>query len=363
MNETILSLAKSLITIPSVKGDKRSLHEVLTIARAYLDGLTVEEFQSNGIPSLLVYAGKKRPEKFKLILNAHLDVVPGHKNQFEPYEKSGKLYGRGAYDMKAAGAVMIVVFAELAKKLTYPLGLQLTTDEEAGGFDGTAHQLEKGVRGDFAICGEYSSFVIKNKAKGMFWFKVTARGKAYHAAYPWHGDSALWKLQQVLNTVFEAFPRPDKPVWQSTINLAKIDTPNVTLNVIPDEASAYLDVRYIPEETEIIMEKMENMFPKDFVTEVLVQGPSAYTPDDNTYVKLLEKITTKITKQKTVVTGTHGASDVRFYNAVGVDGVEFGVKGEGQHAIEEWVDLKSLEQYYKILKEFILLLDKKGETI
>src|SRR5688572_22732928 len=100
----ILSLAKELISVPSSKENSQALHQVLDVARKQLDGFTVEQFENNGIPSLLIYNSPTRPEKFKVILNAHLDVVPGRDEQYSPQEKDGKLYGRGTYDMKAAAA-------------------------------------------------------------------------------------------------------------------------------------------------------------------------------------------------------------------------------------------------------------------
>jgi len=139
----------------------------------------------------LVYFQKTRPNNFKIILNAHLDVVSGRKEQYKPYEKDGKLFGRGAIDMKGAAAVEILVFKEIAKKVSYPLALQLVTDEEIGGFCGTKYQIEKGVRADFVIAGEPTDFGVNNKAKGIIWLKIKTKGKAAHGAYPWRGKKCL----------------------------------------------------------------------------------------------------------------------------------------------------------------------------
>ena len=139
----------------------------------------------------MIYPQKTRPKKFKIILNAHLDVVSGREEQYKPYEKDGKLFGRGAIDMKGAAAVEILVFKEVAKRVSYPLALQLVTDEEIGGFCGTKYQIEKGVRADFVIAGEPTDFGVNNKAKGIIWLKIKTKGKSAHGAYPWRGKNAL----------------------------------------------------------------------------------------------------------------------------------------------------------------------------
>src|SRR6185437_9834640 len=129
----IIDLAKKFIAIPSTEDSNPHLKEIISFTSTQLAGFQTQEFISNGKPSILVHNAKKDTKHFKIILNAHLDVVPGQKNQFIPFIKNSKLYGRGAYDMKAATAAKVLLFKELAKKLAYPLAVQLVTDEEIGG--------------------------------------------------------------------------------------------------------------------------------------------------------------------------------------------------------------------------------------
>src|SRR5579862_6285724 len=101
MIDEILNLSKQLIEIPSVSGDIPNLVKALKLAKQQLPDQIFLPFVSDGIPSLL-FTNQKQPNKeFKIILNAHLDVVPAAAEQFIPIEKDGKLYGRGAYDMKS----------------------------------------------------------------------------------------------------------------------------------------------------------------------------------------------------------------------------------------------------------------------
>src|SRR3990167_5427996 len=147
MLNRVLSLSKQLISIPSTKENPLELKKVLRSAENELGKkFIVEKFEKKSVPSFLFYTPPRRPNKFKIILNAPLDVVPAKPEQYIPFEKSGKLFGRGASDMKAAAAVEIFVFKEVAKKLNYPIALQLVTDEEIGGNNGTKYQIGRGVK-------------------------------------------------------------------------------------------------------------------------------------------------------------------------------------------------------------------------
>src|SRR5260221_12071297 len=158
--------------MPSFAGNQEGLDEILQLILAILQDFTIEKFTTNGVTSVLVYNMQTRPKKFKVILNGHLDVIPGKAVQYQPQVKGDKLYGVGAMDMKANVACMIYTFKEVAKKVKYPIALQLVTDEQSGGMHGTKYQIEKGVRADFVISGETTNFEIVNNAKGALWLKV-----------------------------------------------------------------------------------------------------------------------------------------------------------------------------------------------
>lgn len=360
MINEILALAKNLMAIPSTKDDDSRLKDVLTLARKNLSGFTVEVFQKNGSPSLLAYVGKTRPKRFKIILNGHLDVVPANEIQYKPFEKDGKLFGRGAYDMKAATAVLIVAFKELAKKISYPLGLQLVADEETGGFYGTKYQIEQGVRADFVIAGEPTDFEINNDAKGIIWAKLLAFGKSAHGAYPWLGENALGKLVSAISTIQTRYPTPTKEAWKTTVNLSWIKTTNTTINKVPDNAEAMLDIRYIPDDEQQIVKAIKRLLPKGVTMTVEVMEPAQYTSKTNPYLVTLQKVISEMLRRKMPIVVKHGGSDIRHYNKVGSSGVTFGPIGAGHHTEDEWVDIKSLEDYYTILIKYLEQLDKSS---
>lgn len=353
MLSKILSLSKRLISIPSTTENPKELYRVLEVAKKELKGFTIEEFEKDRVPSLLAYKEKTRPKRFKIIFNAHLDVVPAKPEQYAPVEKNGKLYARGAHDMKVGGAAQILAFKELANTLPYPIGLQLVTDEEIGGTRGTKYQLDRGVRSDFAIAGESTELMVKNKAKGVIWTRISARGKAAHAAYPWQGESAVWKINKLLNEIVREFPEQRKETTKTTVNPAALTTTNKTYNKVADDCTLMIDMRFAPEDADAFS-RLKKVVPKDFDVEIIENEPAQFTDPKNPYLTTLMKAIEKITSNKAqFATHKHGASDIRHFNRVGCDGVEFGPAGYGLHTDGEWVDIKSIGSYFEILKIFL----------
>jgi succinyl-diaminopimelate desuccinylase len=123
--ESFLAAARELLAVPSTADRPDDLRRALDLVLDVVGpGFTVERFESNGKPSALVYRGSPRP-RFRIILNAHLDVVPAEPRQFRPRRDGDRLYARGAQDMKVSALVEAQVFGELAGRLPYPLALQL----------------------------------------------------------------------------------------------------------------------------------------------------------------------------------------------------------------------------------------------
>lgn len=358
MHDEIISLAQKLIEIESIKENNNGLQVVLDLAKKDLSKYTVFEFEDGGVPSLFFSNRKNNAQQYKIILNAHLDVVPGHNSQFKSYLKDGRLYGRGAYDMKAAAAVEILVFKELADRVSYPLGLQLVTDEEVGGFKGTKYQIEQGVRAEFIIVGEPTNLDIGHKAKGILWLKITFKGESAHGAYLWQGKSAVWEMEKFLGRLKLEYPVPVNEVWKTTVNVAQVMTENATYNKVPDKCELKLDVRFVPEDKDLILDKIKSLLPDCAEVEIILHESSQFTEHDNAYLIQLQRSCGEAKGSDCKIVARHGGSDLRFFDQVGGKGVEFGPLGYGHHTEEEWVDVASLEQYYEILKRFLLGLEK-----
>lgn len=351
--DEIVALTEKFIRIPSVSGDIDKAVEILQLAKNELADHKFTPFVSNSFPSLLY--SNQNTNKFKVILNAHLDVVPGEISQYVPEIRDGKLYGRGAFDMKGAAAVMILLFNEMAEQVNYPLGLQLVTEEELPEGDGTDYQLSKGVRTDFAIMGECgSNFRIIHETKGVITAKIKTLGYTAHGAYPWKGKNAILLMYEALAALQKHFPVPNGPSDDITITVSKVSTTNETWNKVPDNCTATLDIRYNKKDHTTVIDKIRAVLPEFVTFEVRQARNHHFTDPKNEYIQLLKKAGEEVLSKEVSVEKTYGGSDTTYFSNVGCDAVEFGPVGHGQHNGEEWVDIKSLADYYQILKKFLL---------
>ena len=325
-------------------------------------GFHVERFESKGKPSALLYAdrfhGAERPE-FRVILNAHLDVVPGEPEQFRPRREGDRLYARGAQDMKVSALVLAQVFRETAANLPYPLALQLVADEEVGGADGTLYQIQQGVTGAFVVIGEHSRLNIVTDSKGQVQAKLRAAGRAGHGAYPWLGDNALLKLVNTVTRLMAGYPAPTEEVWRTTVNLAKIETSNRAFNQTPAQAEAWLDIRFPAEDTDFngrtlqeITEHLQTFCEPDVVLRLDQYDSPQHADHDRSEIKELRRAA-QGQGYPAELLYRHGASDGGFYAGRGIAAVEFGIGGSGQHGPEEYAEISTIAAYHRALTEFL----------
>lgn len=363
--QNYLPKLSKLLSIESTEDKPNKLGEALELVLEDLNGYTIERFERNNKPSALVYYGKARPDRFDILFNAHLDVVPGKPQQFVPKNESGKLYARGAYDMKAAGLVLATVFKEFAASSQLSIGLQLVTDEEIGGQNGTQLQLESGVLADFVIAGEKTDFDINIESKGVCWLELSATGTSAHSAYQWTGESATDNLMQALAKLRSIYPFLTEESWETSLNIASIATPNTALNSVPDSAVAKLDIRFTADdpifnqEQSVVLSQLQTIVGTSNKVTILNLENTHHTDESNPYVQKLFSSIKHITTTEPNFLKKHGASDVRYYSATGASAVTFGVRGDGIHADNEYVELESLDTYYEILCEFIKRVEPK----
>lgn len=353
MLKNILFLTKKLIYIKSTEENPKQLGEALDLVLNELKDFKIERFERNGVKSALVYNSKTRPKKFRILFNVHLDVIPAKDKQFKPKIIGSKLYGAGSMDMKANASCIILAFKEMANKINYPLGIQLTTDEEIGGFNGTRYQIQKGVRADFVIASEPTNFDIVHQAKGVLQIKISTKGNTAHGAYPWKGENAILKMNKFIGDLVKKLPNPKKEKWATTINVSKISTTNQAFNKIPDDCYVLLDIRYIKEDQKKILNKIKSILPKDFKLQILATGPAVLTSIKDKNIVKLKKIIAKNYKNNSALRGAHGTSDVSHFAKINCPGIEFGPIGGGIGSDKEWVSIPSLDTYYKIIKSFL----------
>ena len=207
---------------------------------------------------------------------------------------------------------------------------------------------------DFVIAGESTNLNIVNKAKGILWLKIFTQGKTAHSAYPWKGKNAIWKMQKFLTLLEEEYPVPDQEDWITTINLSRINTNNHTFNKIPDDCEIWLDIRYIPKNSDIIVRNIKKLLPKGFKMKIIEKEPALSVNENNQFIQILRKTTQRITKKQAILYGAQGSSDVRHYAKINCPGIEFGPVGGGIGSDKEWIEIPSLINYVKILQDFLL---------
>ena len=357
--DAFLDLACEMLTVPSTVDRPNDLNRALELALDTVGpGFTVEQFTSNGKPSALVYCGTSRPE-FRVILNGHLDVVPAEPSQFTPRVVGDRLIGRGAQDMKVSALAMALAFRDLAPRLPYALGLQLVTDEEVGGHDGTRHQVWQGVRGDFVIIGEYTGLDIVADSKGLLHARLHAVGRAGHGAYPWLGSNAVLALLDGINRLLARYPVPAAEEWRTTVNLARIDTANPAVNQIPAAATAWFDLRFPAEDADLsnrtrdeVGRHLQAVCGPRVRVEVDRFEPAHHADHDHADIARLRRAA-QAEGFAGALLRKHGSGDGRFYSQHDIPAVAFGVGGAGQHGPDEYADIATFAPYHRALRRFL----------
>ena len=352
VRDELVRLTKELVRIPSVSDDPAGRLAVVDYIESFcrdLPGVQTFRYESRGIPSLVAAFDDERAKS--LILNAHVDVVPARHDQFEPYERDGRVYGRGTQDMKAAAAAMLLVLRDLARAGQRPsVSWQFVTDEEVGGDDGTGYLFQSGYTGDFFLAGEPTDLEIVNRAKGILWVTVRQQGNPAHGSRPWDGSNPIPPLASGLARLLERYPIPAEPVWQTTVTPAAIQGGDAH-NRVPVDCLLKLDVRRIPEDpSDEILRFLRQCFEGAQV-EVYHDGSVLSTTETDTHVASLQSLVIARLGRHVPFRNEHFGSDARFYSEAGIPAVCFGPAGRGLHSHDEWVDVASLVQYYEIIAD------------
>jgi succinyl-diaminopimelate desuccinylase len=291
-----------------------------------------------------------------VLLHGHVDVVPGHPEQFRPRLDGDRLYGRGAYDMKGALACLMFALADLRDQDRVRVRLGIVPDEESEeeADRGGDRLVKTGFVGDFAITGEPTDMHIGVAAKGVLAMRIQVSGRAAHGATPWLGQNAILRAHEVFREIeslpfasqsSELFDRP-------SINLGRI-LGGDALNKVPDTCFMDVDVRYLPEqEPEGILAQVRGL-PGAKVVSTFSRPPVVVDPD-SVYVRALRAAAAPHSDgQVRGVVGRDGASDAVWFLRAGVPAVEFGPLGDGHHGPDEWVSVSSLPGYRQSIVDFV----------
>jgi succinyl-diaminopimelate desuccinylase len=308
--------------------------------------------ERNGVPSVSALPAD-RPTP--VLLMSHIDVVNGADALFEPVERQGRLYGRGAIDDKYAAALSMVLLKNRMESNrrrglndnTLPLGVLITGDEEVSGINGARSALST-IACRFCIAldgGRVEKIVVKEK--GVLRLKLVAGGKTAHGARPWTGENAIERLMDDCRIVKRFFDDQAEPEhWHRTMNLSVIRGGN-SVNQVPDEAQAIFDIRYTENDD---VDDLVGRIQAAVSSEVIVEErePLFISPASPYLDRLLA-----LSKE----TGTgiaHGASDARFLPQFNIPGIVWGADGNSsQHSTDEHVEIHSIERLYGILDRLL----------
>jgi acetylornithine deacetylase len=297
-----------------------------------------------------------------LMLNAHIDTVGagGMKNPFVPVVREGRVYGRGAYDMKGSLAAIMITAREAKKlKLHGDVIIAAVADEEVASI-GTAAVLKR-VEADAAIVTEPTEMRLCLAHKGFAWLEVETRGVAAHGSRPDLGVDAIAHMGQILTGVLELdrrlrAGRGHLLLGTGTIHASLVEG-GQELSTYPARCVVTLERRTVPgedgasalREVEALIEAARGEDPAlEASARLLLERPPSQLGADSFVTEAVEKAATEVLGRQPEVIGVAYWMDMALSNAVGIPTVAFGPSGEGAHADVEWVDLASLEQCVQV---------------
>jgi acetylornithine deacetylase len=293
-----------------------------------------------------------------LLLNAHMDTVgvAGMEGPFEPRSEDGRLYGRGAYDMKASLAAIMLAGAEAVRAgLRGDVIVTAVCDEEVGSVGSEA--VAGRYRADAAIVSEPTEEGLAVAHRGFAWFEVETAGRAAHGSRPDLGEDAIVRMGHVLMRL-EALDaalreRPAHQLLRWGSAHASLIEGGTELSTYPDRCLLRGERRTLPGETQTDVEREARELLGD------LEGSARVTFFREPFeVEESEEIVSLVSRHAGVseVIGVAYWADSALFAAAGIPTVVFGPKGEGAHAAVEWVDVASAQRcaeiYTSVAAEF-----------
>lgn len=372
----VLALARELIARPSVTPDDAGCQD-LVAARLEKAGFAIERLDIGAVRNLWATHGQGGPV---LCLLGHTDVVPPGPREawasdpFEPTERDGFLYGRGAADMKGSVAAFVVAAEQfVAAHPAHPgtLAILLTSDEEGDAIDGVRKVAERfkaeGRPIDFCITGEPSSKaalgdLLRVGRRGSLSGRLVVRGIQGHVAYP---EKARNPIHQAMPALAELCAR----VWDegypefppSSFQVSNIHSGTGANNVIPGECEVLLNFRYNPgwraESLEAEVQATLDRHGLDYDLHWHRSGEPFLTGEGRLRAAAREVIREQLGIVPEENTGG-GTSDARFIAPLGAEVVELGPINASIHKVDERVavgELERLPALYRAITERLLL--------
>jgi acetylornithine deacetylase/succinyl-diaminopimelate desuccinylase family protein len=412
----VVDLAAELVRIPSVNPkfeEKQGLNNEVKVQdaiekRLKSDGFATERWDVfPGRPNLV--ADWEGAEDKSFILCGHVDVVPAgdasawERDPFGGEIADGRVWGRGAVDMKGGVAACIAAVHAIRKagvKLAGRLSLHTVVDEEAGGF-GAMDAVKRGKLAKRALIAEPTWGNVVPAEGGLTWVRVTIFGKAAHAGWRfnsiWPQPHAAGRLEPGVNAIelatrflnalrdFEAARcrnnwHPLVPAGLATINPGVIrggagmgadGNPLIMSNcaIIPDVVTIDLDYKFLPNESFADVKAEFESFVHHFAaTDAWMRDnppkilwdlfdlnfPPMNTPVDHPLVTSIVAHAKAVQAKAPEVKGFEAVTDAAHYAGAGVVPVIYGPSGDGFHGKNECVDIKSLIETTKVIAATVI---------
>ena len=279
-----------------------------------------------------------------LLLNAHMDTVgyEGMEAPLEPRVENGRLYGRGAYDMKGSLAAIMVAGAEAAQAgLRGDVLVAAVVDEEV--FSIGAEAAARRYPAHAAIVAEPTELRLVVAHKGFVWMEIETKGRAAHGSRPDLGKDAIVGMGGVLTglgALAEALlDNPLHPLLGNGSVHASLISGGVELSTYPESCVLSLERRTVPGETiELVEGQVREIADGAEVRTTFVREPFEVREDEPVVQAVLRHA------GGPEVVGAPFWADSAVFAAAGIPTVVFGPGGEGAHAQVEWVDLAELER-------------------
>jgi len=340
----------------------------------------------NDMPNFVAQIKGKEKGK-RLVLNGHMDTYPAgdqklwKKNPFSGDLENGKIFGRGASDMKGGNTALLMAFfylSENRKRMKGEVVLTLVSDEETGGKWGTSWLLDHvpEVFGDAVLNGEPSTCDLINfSEKGQIWLEIISRGKAAHGAYPHLGFNAIQNLIHFLfdlekleylsitSTNISRILEEGRQVVDATkgegatsvlnritVNLGTI-LGGLKLNLVADHCRAEVDIR-LPQGARAvdILSEIESIQSKynGIEYKVLYLMDPNYTPVDHEIIRLTLKNAGIVRGHRVFPTCGIGATDCRHFRLRGIPCSVYGPRSYQMGAPDEFVTVQDLIDTVKV---------------
>ena len=373
--DATLELTRELITRQSVTPNDAGC-QALMMARLAAMGFSCTELQFGDVSNFWAERGSEGPI---LVFAGHTDVVPTgpveqwDSHPFEPSERDGLLYGRGAADMKGSLAAMITAceaFLTQHPDHSGRLGFLITSDEEGPATEGTVKVMEylheQGKTIDYCLVGEPSSGAIlgdtiKNGRRGSLGARLVVQGTQGHIAYPQLADNPIHRAMPALHALAAEHWDDGNTFFPPTsLQISNINGGTGATNVIPGELEVLFNFRFSTEVTDTQLRHRVEAILKRFELSYQIDWMLSGQPFLTAAGALVDAAAASIlatTGINTTLSTAGGTSDGRFIAPYGVQVVELGPVNASIHKLNEHVrvaDLPVLSEIYRGIIERLL---------